>query len=407
MRQRQRGLSLERSLSETAISSGPMLAQLIRAELHTPNAPLNHVAPRRSRNNALWGTWAEQAIVEDHLRSLVAKVSNVTVNARRRTGSESVEQQQMRDRMLSRSFGKSPETLRKTASAILDEAPTEGSCSLAPAASAIIVASHSPLPGSKPPMMSPMPHTGPAAMQRGGGAAFMTPALQTPARRTCYAPPSTAPASGTPISNASDDWTGGRQSPNEVRSTAAAPAVPYIPKPKPVVRLQVVGGLRSDAELRAKARDALISTETLSHGSMQRRDIGPASRIEHPLLSPRRDDKSSLNAPRLGRRSANSKKAAAKEAGAEVATREGEAWSVDDPLGSVILPFGPSFGLRYHEQVKARADAQASTAAAAAGPSRSRRAAKGSAASAPMWQVAMPMAPPLEVPERACVAPSS
>ena len=216
----------------------------------------------------------------------------------------------------------------------------------------------------------------------------------------------------------------------DIRSPAPPPRV--IVKPPRPTRLEVIGGLQEPGTLRTKARESLLMTETLSRGSLQRRDLAASSRInaEPGLLTPRSPSPVATSRQPLGKEGGLSGRSPQKGAG----KKEPE-W---DPRNAdwVVKEghFGPTMGSRAAKIAQAEKQAAAAAAATAAAEALQRRkeaaAAKrrsprspskespgggkgspvniGSPLLAPpaapvVWHVAVADAPPLKVEERMLV----
>ena len=174
-----------------------------------------------------------------------------------------------------------------------------------------------------------------------------------------------------------------------------------LEKGKPVTRLEVKGGLRSAEDLRSRARDSLLMSETLTHGSLRRRDgLGGAStnREDKGLLSPRQEADSSV--PRGTQRQATRRSgaagradaaAAAAAAGAEARLREASGWDQNQPHA-----FGPTIGRAKNGSalLGGGSHTAASCDPADVGPSRPCRSMPPGTRT---WQVAMPEAPSIEI----------
>ena len=226
-----------------------------------------------------------------------------------------------RDLYLMRRFGKSPHSLRGVASSSkltpLVIAPPE--LSVLPAASPGCSSStgfHSPNPRSLMPMSAgipPMPMSLPAGAMRqsyestplpagaktccGVGGGFPSSVAASPDACLGASQSSAALTAATPAGTPGGVTPGASPAPRQKHFAglnAKPPPPRRVPKPRPT-RLEVIDGLAERSFLTSKAKGALLLTETLSRGSLQRRDIGP--KMEYALLDPPRSPSISLDLP--------------------------------------------------------------------------------------------------------------
>lgn len=392
--------NLTRSLSDAA------LAHLIRAE-PPPVAPLARIERPRSRGGTAYGVGFRDEVGAFMLAT--KKLGRRTWSPDGSTGAADIGAHE-RNIYLMHQYGKSPHEIRddllSTRRPQQPLPPLAGASVLVPSApsstasSSTIRYASTVHPGGALPPAGPL--SVPAGALRHGRGVFEASPMPTAPKTSCGVGPGFSSAAmiqpyfqsgagglgasaSLPLLGSRSEGAGGggagsvggssnpakgprRLFTADIRPPAPPPRV--IMKPPRPTRLEVIGGLQEPGTLRTKARESLLMTETLSRGSLQRRDLTASSRInaEPGLLTPRSPSPVASRQPpgKEGGLSGKSPQKGSAKKEPEWDPRNAD-WVVKEGQ------FGPTVGSRAAKIAQAEKQAAAAAAATAAAEALQRR----------------------------------